>query len=182
MGRSPRGFTLVEAMIVVVVIGVLTVLAIAAYRRWVQTSYLAEAEDMVSHIRSAQEAFRAENGGYLNVSKGLGVGNDYPQLTPGQTKTAWGGTCAGCNNSTAGWNALNVSSTAPLAFGYSSVADNVNAPTLKLTANGKAIDLTNLTVPWYAVEADGDTNGDGVFCSVFGFSATNQLVISNEGE
>jgi prepilin-type N-terminal cleavage/methylation domain-containing protein len=182
MGRSRRGFTLIETMVVVVVVSVLAVLAIAAYRRWVQTSYLAEAEDMVSHIRSAQEAFRAENTGYLNVSKGLGVGFDYPLVTPGQSKTAWGGSCSGCNNPTAGWNALNVSSTAPLIFGYSSVADNVNLTTLKLTANGTAIDLSNLSVPWYAVEADGDTNGDGVFCSVYGFSATNRLFINNEGE
>jgi prepilin-type N-terminal cleavage/methylation domain-containing protein len=98
MTRSRCGFTLVEAMIVVVVAGVLAVLAVTAYRRWVQTAYLSEAQDMVKSIRAAQESFRAENGGYLNVSQGLGPGFDYPLSTPGQSKTAWGGPCAGCNS------------------------------------------------------------------------------------
>jgi type IV pilus assembly protein PilE len=182
MRRSGRGFTLIEAMIVVVIVGVLAMLAVVAYRRWVQTAYMTEAQDMVKSIRAAQEAFRAENGGYVNVSKGLGVGFDYPQLTPGQTKTAWGGACSGCNNSTTGWSAINVTSTAPVAFGYSSVADNFNASTLKLSVNGTSLDLSTLTAPWYVVEADGDTNGNGVFCSVYGLSSTNQLYISHEGE
>jgi type IV pilus assembly protein PilE len=183
MGRSRRGFTLVEAMIVVVVVGALAVLAIASYRRWVQTAYLTEAEDMVKSIRAAQQSFRAENGGYLNVSQGLGPGFDYPALRPGQSKTAWGGPCLGCNNQTTGWTALNVSSNAPMAFGYSTVADNKNGPSLPpLTVNGNTIDLSTMTAPWYVIEADGDTNGDGVYCNVYGLSSTNQVYINNEGE
>jgi prepilin-type N-terminal cleavage/methylation domain-containing protein len=182
MGRSRRGFTLVEAMIVVVVVGALAVLAVASYRRWVQTAYLSEALDMVKSTRAAQESFRAENGGYLNVSKGLGPGFDYPLVRPGQSKTAWGGACAGCNNPTSGWTALNVSSSAPLTFGYSTIADNVNLPGVTLTVNGKTLDLTAVTAPWYIVEADGDTNGDGVYCNVYALSATNQVYVNNEGE
>ena len=182
MGKSRGGFTLIEAMIVVVIVGVLAVLAVTAYRRWVQTAYLTEAQDMVKAIRAAQESFRAENSGYLNVSKDLGPGFDYPQLTPGKSKTAWGGTCSGCNNTSTGWSALNVSATAPLAFGYSTRADNVNPPSLKLTVNGKQIDLTNMTAPWYVVEADGDHDGNGVFCNVYGLSATNEVYVNNEGE
>jgi prepilin-type N-terminal cleavage/methylation domain-containing protein len=187
MGRSRRGFTLIEAMIVVVVVGALAVLAIASYRRWVQTAYLTEAEDMVKSIRAAQQAFRAENSGYLNVSQGLGPGFDYPALRPGQSKTAWGGACTGCYNQTAGWTALNVSSSAPMTFGYSTVANNgdnnKNAASLpQLTVNGQTLDLSTMTAPWYVVEADGDTNGDGVYCNVYGLSTTNQLYINNEGE
>jgi prepilin-type N-terminal cleavage/methylation domain-containing protein len=183
MGRSRRGFTLIETMIVVVVVGVLAVVAIASYRRWVHTAYLAEAQDMVKSIREAQESFRAENGGYLKISKALGPGNDYPALRPGQNKTAWGGPCAGCDNQTAGWTALNVSSSAPMVFGYSTIADNKNAPSVSsLMVNGNAVDLSTMTAPWYIVEADGDTNGDGVYCNVYGLSSTNQLYINNEGD
>jgi prepilin-type N-terminal cleavage/methylation domain-containing protein len=186
MGRSRRGFTLIEAMIVVVVVGVLTVLAIAAYRRWVQTAYLTEAQDMVKSIRAAQESFHAENGGYVNVSNGLGVGFDYPLQTPGQSKTAWGGACSGCVNPNVGWSALNVSSTAPVIFGYSTIADinpTHGAPGNILMVNGTALDLRNMTPPpWYLIEADGDTNGNGIFCSVYGLSGTNRVYINNEGE
>ncbi len=185
MGRSREGFTLIESMIVVVIVGVLSLVAVAAYRRWVQTAYLTEAQDMVKGIRAAQESFRAENGGYVNVSKGLGPGFDYPLATPGRSKTAWGGTCSGCNNPSTGWSALNVSATAPLAFGYSTIASlptDTAGPSAKLTVNGKQIDLSNVTAPWYIVEADGDTNGDGVFCNVYGVSATNEVYVNNEGE
>jgi prepilin-type N-terminal cleavage/methylation domain-containing protein len=88
--RYRRGFTLIEAMIVVAIIGVLALLAVVAYKRWIRTSYLAEAYDMISNIRAAEESFRAENGGYLTISAGLEPGNMYPAATPGRFKTQWG--------------------------------------------------------------------------------------------
>ncbi len=184
MRRTRRGFTLIEAMIVVVVVGVLAVLAVAAYRKWVLTAYLTEAQDMVKSIRAAQESFRSENGGYVSVSTGLGPGHDYPSQNPGHFKTAWGGTCAGCVDTNKGWTALNVSASAPVLFGYSSIADNTNPPgsSVKLTVNGTALDLSNMTAPWYVVEADGDENGNGVYCNVYGLSATNKVYVNNEGE
>jgi prepilin-type N-terminal cleavage/methylation domain-containing protein len=183
MGKVRHGFTLIEAMIVVVVVGVLAMLAIAAYRHWVHTAYLAEAQDMVKAIRAGQEAFRAENGGYLNVSQGLGVGNDYPAARPGNFKTAWGGPCTQCNNQTSGFGAINVSSAGPLTFGYSTIADNTAAPPgANLVLNGSPMDLSSVTAPWYIVEGDGDTDGDGVFCNVYGFSSSNQVYVNNDGE
>jgi prepilin-type N-terminal cleavage/methylation domain-containing protein len=183
MGKVRRGFTLIEAMIVVVVVGVLAMLAWVAYHRWVQNAYLAEAQDMVKAIRAGEEAFRAENGGYVDISVGLGPGSDYPAPTPGKFKTAWGGSCTKCNNQATGFGAINVSSAGPVTFGYSTKASNTAGPSgYALTANGSPITLTNLTAPWYIVEADGDTDGNGVFCNVYGFSASNQLYVNNEGE
>src|SRR5258708_39680807 len=103
--RLGRAFTLIEAMIVVVIVGVLAPLATVAYRKWVQGSRLAEAQDLVASIRTAEESFRAENGGYLNVSKALGPGNDYPAATPGSFKTGWGAACSTCVTPTS-WQAL----------------------------------------------------------------------------
>jgi prepilin-type N-terminal cleavage/methylation domain-containing protein len=185
MGQARRGFTLIEAMIVVVVVGILALLALAAYHHWVQTAYLSEAQTMVKAIRAGQEAFRAENGGYVDVSAGLGVGHDYPAATPGQFKTAWGGKCNQCNNQTSGFGAINVSSAGPVTFGYSTKANPLGStagPGYSLSANGQAISLTNVTAPWYIVEADGDTDGNGVFCNVYGFSNSNQIYVNNEGE
>jgi len=36
--------------------------------------------------------------------------------------------------------------------------------------------------PWYIVQAMGDTNGDSVFTTVYGFSNTNQIMVDKEGE
>ena len=178
-----RAFTLIEAMVVLSLVGILAVLATLAFRRWVHTAYLSEAQDMVNNIRSAEESFRSENGGYLSISAGLGVGHDYPATTPGNFKTAWGGSCSGCASGMQ-WSMINVHSSAPLMFGYSVVASNTTASSgYSLPLNGGTLAAANgLPAHWYLIEADGDTNGDTVFTHVYGLSATNQIYIDNEGD
>jgi type IV pilus assembly protein PilA len=185
--RRQTGFTLIEAMIVVVIIGIMAALAVVGYRKWVQTSHLAEAQDMVSHIRSAEEAFRAENGiTYLPVSRGLGPGYDYPAPTPGAFKTGWGGPCAStqCYASNV-WQQLAVQPNGPVLFGYSVVTNLVTDPTgtaapPSIIVNGVTMNLSAMqNQPWYVIEADGDYFGTGSFTSVFGFTGNNELFISN---
>jgi prepilin-type N-terminal cleavage/methylation domain-containing protein len=184
--RRSRGVTLIEVMVVVVIIGVLAMLAVVAYRRWIRSSYVAEAQDMVSNIRTAEEAFAAENGAYLDVSGNLGAGHTYPLTTPGASKTAWGGPCGGCK-SPAGWNALTVTSAAPVIFGYSVIADQAAAPSARIgtiTVNGKALDYSamNNGAPWYFIEADANVSGDGVsFTHVYGMSGTNTIYVDGQG-
>jgi prepilin-type N-terminal cleavage/methylation domain-containing protein len=185
IARSRRGFSLIEAMIVVCLVGILAVVANLAYRRWRQTAYLSEAQDMVNNIRAAEESFRAENGGYLGISNGLGPDNDYPAHPPGQFKTAWGAPCTWCAQGMQ-WSMLNVQASAPLMFGYSVIAGNdPNAPSggFHLPLNGQQLDIANgMAAPWYVIEADGDTDGNNLFTHVYGLSATNQIFIDNEGE
>ena len=176
-----RAFTLIEAMVVLSLIGILAVLATLAFRRWVHTAYLSEAQDMVTNIRAAEESFRSENGGYLSISTALGLQHDYPAATPGNFKTAWGGSCGYC---AAQWSMLNVHASAPLIFGYSLMANNTTASAgFSLPLNGGTLAAANgMPAPWYVIEADGDTNGDTVFTHVYGLSATNQIYIDNEGD
>ena len=181
-----RAFTLIEAMMVVTLVGILAVLATVAYRRWTHTAYLAEAQDMVANIRAAEESFRAENGGYLTISSQLGPGFDDPAKTPGQMKTAWGGVCDWCTND---WKGLSVAPSAPVAFGYSLIAANSSttsggAPVVApaLTVNGNSMHTDQMTPPWYIIEADGDTDGNQVYAHVYGLSATNMIFTENEGE
>jgi prepilin-type N-terminal cleavage/methylation domain-containing protein len=180
--RLARAFTLIEAMVVVVIVGILAVLAVVAYRRWVYTSYMAEAQDMIGHIRAAEESFHAENGVYLDVSGGL-EGHFYPVQTPGAFKTAWGASCTVCG--THQWTQLNVQPQAPTAFVYAVHADNSGvapaAGSIVLVSPNQPDFSSMAGGPWYIAEAKGDVNGDGNFARVYGFSGTSQLLIDNEG-
>jgi type IV pilus assembly protein PilA len=182
MRRHPdRAFTLVELMIVVAIVGVLAVVAMLSYRRWKWAAYLTEAQDMVSHIRSAEESFKAENSGYWNVSNGLGVSFDYPAATPGAFKTGWGAACSVCVAANA-WQRLSVQPSGPVVYGFSVVADNggtATPPPIKV--NGATQALTQLTgAPWYVIEADGDPAGTGHPTQVFATNGNNEIFVNFE--
>ena len=52
-----KGFTLVELMVVVVIIGVLSVLALFAYRKYNFFARNSEAVQFLGAVRSAQESY-----------------------------------------------------------------------------------------------------------------------------
>jgi type IV pilus assembly protein PilA len=190
--RRSRAFTLIEAMIVVAIVGVLALLAVVGYRRMVRHSMITEGQDMVNSIRTSEQAFYGENGAYLTVTNGLGPPNDYPLATPGASKTSWGAICSTCGNQNA-WLALGVQSNAPVSFGYSAIAgDGVKVIASSLitnkwgppSVNGTALNIAALTngQPWYFVEADANISGDGTsWTHVYGMSGTNQIYVDGDG-
>ena len=62
-----RGFTLIELMIVVAIIGVLSALAIPAFRSYVQKARMTEGSAFLGEIRQREEAYRAEFGQYATT-------------------------------------------------------------------------------------------------------------------
>ena len=68
---------------------------------------------MVSNIRTCEESFFAENGGYLDVSGCLGTNCSYPSQAPGKFAQAWGGPCGWCTNPATGWSGLSVAPQRP---------------------------------------------------------------------
>lgn len=62
--RRQWGFTLIELMIVVTVIGILAAIAVPAYRGYVREAHLNEAKPYLLDIASKQRSYKVRNGVY----------------------------------------------------------------------------------------------------------------------
>ena len=182
-----RGFTLIEMSLVVVVVAILGVLAILAYRRYTATARSAEAKQVTGGIRMAQEAYKTEKGVYVTVSSSDTA--YYPAATPGKFVTAWGAPCTNCVDPDA-WKSLPMSPPGPVMFGYATVANigggsgssSSGASTASFAPPPAAAAPLRATDPFYVTVAWGDTDGDGVPCTITSYSTSNQLLVQSEGE
>ncbi len=77
--RKQKGFTLIELMIVVAIIGVLSAIAVPAYKDYVTKSEVASAVATLKSIITPAELYYQENGSFPSTSAALnsvGVGNN----------------------------------------------------------------------------------------------------------
>ncbi len=68
MVQNKKGFTLIELMIVVAIIGILAAIAIPNFIRYQLKAKTAEAKTNLKAIGTSQEAYRAEMDGYVSVA------------------------------------------------------------------------------------------------------------------
>ena len=73
IGRGDRGFTLVELLIVVAIIGILAAIAIPQFSVYRTRSYNATAMSDLRNVRTSEENLFADNGSYVPAA--LGTGN-----------------------------------------------------------------------------------------------------------
>ena len=127
VGSRTRGFTLIEMMMVVVIMGVLASLAVVGYRKLVTSSHVSEATNMVQNIRAAQEGYHAETLQYANISASVVHRPVLPEQRSHGTDqvTGWGAPCTGC---LAGmdWSLLPLHVDGPVLFGYATTAGPAN--------------------------------------------------------
>ena len=64
--KRSHGFTLLELIIVIIVIGILASIALPRYIRIAEKGRAGEAKNMLSALRSAQMRYAAQYGGYAN--------------------------------------------------------------------------------------------------------------------
>ncbi|AKT41051.1 type IV pilin protein [Chondromyces crocatus] len=163
-----RGFTLVELLVVVAMIGVLAAIALVGYRRYMNSAGSAEARAVMQGIRGSEEAYRAEMLTYLGCSgcasatgcaPGGGSLTDwYPMNSPGQQKHHWVNPGHGDYQC---WRLLNVTTDGPVRFGYSVVAGLAGSISVGGIGMTNAPSFPDTSEPWYVIAARGDRDGDG---------------------
>ncbi|MDY0132472.1 MAG: prepilin-type N-terminal cleavage/methylation domain-containing protein [Desulforegulaceae bacterium] len=68
MFKNKKGFTLIELMIVVAIIGILAAIAIPNFMNYQCKAKQSEAKSMLGNIRTLQEVYFAENSKYGSLS------------------------------------------------------------------------------------------------------------------
>jgi len=68
-----KSFTLIELIVVIIIIGILATLAFMQYTKVIEKGRTAEAKSILGTIRTAQEAYRLENGSYATSIADLPV-------------------------------------------------------------------------------------------------------------
>ncbi len=172
--RAKRlGFTLVELMIVVAMIGVLAALAIVGYDRYLRSAGSAEVKAVMQGIRIAEEAYKAETFQYKSSSASL---TDFYPRSPSDKKSAWDNPGHSRYND---WKELNVVTDGPVKFGYAvvaGVAPDSAVPNVAYCGNWASVH-SGIQGPWFVVSAAGDQNNNGVQSRFAASSLTGQICV-----
>lgn len=137
--KYTKGMTLVELMIVIVIVGVLSLLAVTGYRKYTFRARSSEAKTFLGAIRVSQEAYYQSFGQYCGTT-GASL---WPPEIPKDDKVAWGDPIPQA------WQHLGIKSPGWVQFQYEIRAG------LAGDAGGDAF-VEQPTRPWFIARAHGD--------------------------
>jgi type IV pilus assembly protein PilA len=165
------GFTLVELMIVVAILGILAAVSLPALSSYIYKSKAVEATGFLNEIKARQESYRADFGEYCNVSGTQG--NYYPSTTPTSVVQQWANPLPAAQIN---WTALGaVPPGRTSLFIYSTVAGppgtDPSGAGFPDTRGYTGVDF------WFISTAQGDLDGDGTRVTFESYSHSKALWI-----
>ena len=181
-GIAPaRGFTIIELLITVAVVGILAVLAIVVVRKYIHAAYTGEPKAMFAGIRAAQSVYLSEHQVYANCSATLD--SHYPDDPPDDKKRSFSNPSHG---EYACWNGLNIRSDGPVRYVYSVVAGvgTASMPTIPNIPSQPTWPPGpgGVRGPWFVLHAAGDIDNDSVLSSFWASSFDTDVRSHKEDE
>lgn len=113
--KKSAGFTLIELMVSVVIVGILASIAYPSYMESVRKSRRADAKAALSNAAQALERHYTEKNTYLNASLGDSAGSLFPDHTPTDREHNSAYYNLSISNQTAGSYTLNATPTGVMA-------------------------------------------------------------------
>jgi prepilin-type N-terminal cleavage/methylation domain-containing protein len=167
------GFTLVELMVVVIIMGVLATLATYGVRKYLLEAKKAEAVSMLTQIRATEETYRDETFNYLGAAN---FNTWHPTNTPGGKRYGWAS--ATTTMKTNVFDPLGVVPDGPVEYAYAVVAGTVGT-SLPTIPGATAYSFPTPTGPFYIAMAKGDLNNDGKFTYAICQSDTTAIAVED---
>jgi len=177
---KPHGYTLIELMIAVAIVGILATLAVYGVRKYLLAAKTAEPIEIINSVRAAQESYKDETFKYLNVSA---MSSYFPFDDDDELKGKAKGWGAGDPDTLKRWDELGVRPSTSVQFGYACTAEENGTPPSAATLRVATSPLpASPTGWWYVVRAAGDRDGNDKLAVLIGASFSDHLYSENDTE